>query len=107
MNIKDQINIYEFIDQSGDPSHYICWGHVDSERFRDECFKGYSVRPLVIQHRWQRTRRVVQESGKRKKARTRIDSVQSQANDISASAVTIGLAPKKNHTEILKEIDIN
>ncbi len=107
MNIKDQINIYEFMNQSGDPSHYICWGHVDSERFREECFKEFSVRPMVIQHRWERTKRVVQQKKKQKRFKTRIDSIQCQADDQNAKAVTIGLVPKNLHPDNPRDIEIN
>ena len=107
MDIKNQINIYEFVDQSGDPSHYSCWGHVDSERFRDECFKEFSVRPLVVQHSWQRTKRVIQQQERRKKVRTRIDSVQCHPEDQNAMAVTIGLAPGTIYPDNISDVDIN
>lgn len=107
MNDNEHINIYEYFDQTGDPSHYICHGHIDSEQFREECFKEYSVRPLVVRHGWQRTKRTVLREAKRKRARSRIDSVGCSPASNNATAVTIGLVPRDETEQELSEYDIN
>jgi hypothetical protein len=107
MTREEHINIYEYFDQSGDPSYYVCSGHVESDRFRDECFKEYSIRPLVVQHRWQRTKRTLISETKRKKNRSRIDSVHCSPDNRNATAATIGLAPKDETAQNLSDFDIN
>ncbi len=107
MERSDAINIYECFDQSGDPSHYICWGHVDSERFRDECYREFSVRPLVVQHRWQCTRKVLIKDHEKKKFRRRFDTIDCPETIKNATAITIGMAPKEENDYIPTEIEIN
>ncbi len=108
MDLKDHIDIYEFMDQSGDPSHYACWGHVDSDLFREECFKEYSVKPLVVQHSWQKTKNVIQsKKSKKHRTRTRTESVSCNQNDRNAMAITIGIVPSKEIERDLDEFDIN
>ena len=107
MNEQERINIYEYLDPSGDPSHYICNGHVDSNRFRDECFKEYSIRPLVVQHSWQCTKRTLLKRSKKKRAQSRIDSVDCSSENRNATAVTIGLVPKTLYERNVSEFDIN
>ena len=103
----EHINIYECFNQSGDPSYYICNGHVDSDRFRDECYKEYAIRPLVVQHGWQKTKRIVFRETKRKRVHSRIDSVHCSSENRNASAITIGLVPRDENNRNLSEIDIN
>jgi hypothetical protein len=107
MTEGDHINIYEYFDPTGDPSHYICNGHVDSEQFRDECFKEYSIRPLVIRHGWQQTKRTVLRESKKKRALSRIDSVRCSSATRNATAVTIGLVPRDERDQNLSDFDIN
>ena len=107
MERSEAINIYECFDQSGDPSHYVCWGHVDSERFRDECYKEFSVRPLLVQHKWQCTRKVLFKDHDKKKLRRRFDTVECSENLENAKAVTIGMAPKHDIDYIPREDEIN
>ncbi len=99
MNLRQSINIYECLDQSGDPSFYMCWGHIDSERFREECFREYAIRPLVIQHQWQRSQRVLVKESKRTRFRSRVDCVNELNQRDSSKAVTIGLLPKIDSIE--------
>lgn len=107
MDITEHIDIYECLDRSGDPSHYICHGHVDSQRFREECFREYSIRPMVIQHRWQKTKREVIRDAKKKRARSRITSIQCRASEQDAKAITIGLVHQGKSEQELEEFDIN
>jgi hypothetical protein len=107
MEVSDTIHIYECFDQGGDPSHYVCWGHVDSERFREECFKEYSVRPLVVQHRWQTTRKVLFTGSAKKRVHSRFDNVQSPDYVKNAQAVTIGIAPVQKTDPKMLEIEIH
>lgn len=90
MDHNEHINIYEFLDQNGDPSHYICHGHVDSERFREVCYKEFSVKPMVVQHSWQKNKRVSFKDAKSRRYRTKIDRIQCSEKDLNAKAVTIG-----------------
>ncbi len=107
MTDNERINIYEYFDQTGDPSHYVCNGHIDSEQFRDECFKEYSVRPLIVRHSWQRTKRTVLRESKRKRVLSRIDSVGCRAGSRNAKAVTIGFVPQEKSEQELSDFDLN
>ncbi len=65
--INKKFNIYEYLDKEGQPEQYVCSGHVDSTEFRDKCQEMYAVKPMVVQHRWRRIKRVVKhDSGKKK-----------------------------------------
>ncbi len=91
MEIEQSFNIYECFDQSGDPSKYICDGHVDSVSFREKCFSDFFIKPLVIQHQWQRTRKFVEREPDKKFSRCYIRSVPCNEKDKDATPVTVGL----------------
>ena len=107
METTEMFNIYECFDQDGEPSHYVCWGHVDSERFRNECFREYSVRPLVVQHRWQHTRKVLSKEPGRKRNRGRFTSMTYPENRRNATAVTVGIVSRPESEQVPGDIDIN
>ena len=54
MTEKNRLTIYEYLNRDGDPDAYVCSGHVDSMTFRDAVQQEFSVKPLVVQHRWRR-----------------------------------------------------
>jgi len=107
MEQSEPINIYECFDQSGDPSHYICWGHVDSESFRDKCYTEYSVRPLVIQHKWQRTQKVLFKESEKKRTRGKFHNIQCSESAKNATAITVGIVPKDETGHDTPEIVLN
>ena len=86
-----QLRIYEYFDRNGSPDHYACEGHIDSQAFREECEKAYAVKPLVVQHRWQRSRRIVKRESEKVKPRSFMTLVPCQPNEAGAKAVTVGL----------------
>lgn len=90
METKDKLEIYEYCDQHGFPSQYTCEGHIDSVRFREECQRIFSAKPLVIQHRWQRTKRISVRHAEKKFARSFTTEVLCTAYEKGAQAVTIG-----------------
>ncbi|MCP4751031.1 MAG: hypothetical protein GY866_09070 [Proteobacteria bacterium] len=94
MEISDHFTVYEYCDMEGHPHQYCCNGHIDSERFREECQKKYSIRPLVVQHRWQRTKRIVKQDPERKRARGYTTEVACLDYERGAKAVTVGLVRK-------------
>ena len=91
MEKQENLRIYEYFDQSGTPDHYACDGHVDSNAFREECQKTYAVKPMVIQHRWKRSRRIFKRISEKDKPRSFMTMVPCQPNEIGAKAVTVGL----------------
>lgn len=91
MNSAEQFVIYEYLDQKGDPSQLICDGHVDSMTFRDKCFKDFYVKPMVVRHQWQKTRRIVEQRPGKKYRNTRTETVYITNEEFGATPVTIGL----------------
>ena len=91
MKKQENLRIYEYFDQFGSPDHYACEGHIDSESFREECQKSYYVKPLVIQHRWQRSRKIVKRRSEKDKPRSYVAVVPCHPNETGAKAVTVGL----------------
>ena len=90
MEIDDKLIVYEYLDKDGQPEQYVCSGHIDSMKFREECEDMYSVKPLVIQHRWRRTKRIVKKDTKKKKTRVYLADVACLAEELDAYAVTVG-----------------
>lgn len=88
---QDKIRIYEVFGTDGDPEEYICSGHVDSEKFREACQNDYAVKPLVVQHRWRRTKRIVKRDPEKKRSRSYTTDVSCLANEKDAQAITVGL----------------
>jgi hypothetical protein len=91
MGSNEKIRIYEVFGTDGTPEEYICPGHVDSNTFREACQAEYSVKPLVVQHRWRRTKRIVKRDPEKKKARSYVTDVACLAGEQDAQAFTIGL----------------
>ena len=91
MKKRAQLRIYEYFDQNGSPDHFACEGHIESEAFREECEKTYAVKPMVVQHRWQRSRRIVKRDSKKDKPRSFMALVPCQPHEAGAKAVTVGL----------------
>jgi hypothetical protein len=91
MKKQPQLRIYEYFDKDGSPDHFACEGHIDSEAFRQECEKTYAVKPMVVQHRWQRSRRIVKRESEKHKTRSFMATVPCQSNEAGAKAVTVGL----------------
>ena len=91
METMEPFNIYECFDQNGDPIKYICQGHIDSTQFRDKCYEEYFVKPMVVQHRWRRTRKFVERQPDKKYARSYTRSERCSEFDNNATPVTVGL----------------
>lgn len=91
MNREYDIDIYEFFSSEGLPSQYVCSGHINSEIFRDECEKQHFIKPLVIQHRWQQTKRVPRKNTGKKFTRGYTANVSCFKEEPGAKAVTVGL----------------
>ena len=85
------LNIYEYLDQNGNPDKFICDGHIDSVAFRDKCFQDYYVRPLVVRHQWQKTRRIFKHTGRQKKLRNITETVYIASEEMGCKPVTVGL----------------
>lgn len=91
MGTDEKVRIYEVFGTDGDPEEYVCLGHVDSEKFREACQDEYDVKPLVVQHRWRKTRRIVKRDPEKKKARSYTTDVACLAGENGAEAFTVGL----------------
>ncbi|MBU2645381.1 hypothetical protein KKI24_11805 [bacterium] len=91
MTEKNSLIIYEYLNPDGDPDVYICAGHVDSMTFREAVHRKFSVKPLVVQHRWRRTRRIVKRDEEKKRARGYTTDVTCLSEEPGARAVTVGL----------------
>jgi hypothetical protein len=91
MDNEEKIRIYEVFGSDGSPEEYVCQGHVDSDKFRKACENDYAVKPLVVQHRWRRTKRIVKRDPEKKKTRSYTTDVACLAYEKDAEAFTIGL----------------
>lgn len=93
MNYETTLTIYEYLDPNGDADAYICSGHIDSVRFREAVQEKYAVKPLVVQHHWRRSKRVVKPGTNQKRYRFRgyTTDVVCLSDDPGAYAVTVGL----------------
>ena len=91
MGSNEKIRIYGVFGTDGNPEEYVCTGHVDSNTFREVCQAEYSVKPLVVQHRWRRTKRIVKRDPEKKRARSYVADVACLAGENDAQAFTIGL----------------
>ncbi len=91
MTEKTRLTIYEYLNPNGDPDKYVCAGHVDSTAFRDAVLQEYSVKPLVIQHRWRRTKRIVKRDPEKKRARGYTTDVVCFPEEPDSHAVTVGI----------------
>jgi len=91
MNEKVPLTIYEYLDSDGNPNEYICSGHVDSMTFREAVQQKFAVKPLVVQHRWRRSRRIVKQDPAKKKSLAYTTDVSCLAEDPGAQAITVGL----------------
>ncbi len=91
MKAKNRLFIYEYFSKNGHLEQYICFGHVDSEQFREQCQKMYSVKPLIIQHRWQRTKRIVKQYPDKKKNRDFLTEMVCSPEEQGARAITVGI----------------
>lgn len=91
MTIPDNFHIYEFFDQNGDPSQFICDGHVDSTTFRNKCVQDFSLSPLVVRHQWQKMRKVIESRPGKKKKLAVTKTIYSAHEVFGARPVTIGL----------------
>lgn len=89
MKTTDQFNIYEYLDQNGDPAKFICDGHVDSVVFREKCLRDFYVKPLVVRHQWLKVRRVSTKTTRKYLKKT--ETVYLTAKEAGATPVTIGL----------------
>ncbi len=91
MKTSEQLNIYECFDQKGDPVKFICDGHVDSTIFRDRCFEDYFVKPMVIRHQWQKTRKSFTRKTGKKFVRSVTETIDCPTEEMGATPITIGL----------------
>ena len=91
METGEHLNIYEYLDQSGVPSQFICDGHVDSVLFRDKCYEDYYVRPMVVRHQWQKTRRIASQRPGKKFKSSVLETVYLSNQERGSVPVTIGL----------------
>lgn len=91
MKEKKDLTIYEYLDPNGDPETYICSGHVDSTTFREAVQQEFSVKPLVVQHRWRRTKRIVKRDIEKKRSRGYTTQVVCPSEEPGASAITVGI----------------
>ena len=85
-----RLTIYEYLNHDGDPDAYVCAGHVDSVTFRDAVQQEFSVKPLVVQHRWRRTKRIVKRDVEKKKTRGYTTNVICFSKEPDSYAVTVG-----------------
>ena len=88
---NSRLTIYEYLNQNGDPDAYVCEGHVDSMTFRDAVQQEFSVKPLVVQHRWRRTKRIVKRDIEKKQARGYTTNVPCFSDEPDSFAVTVGI----------------
>jgi len=91
MNEKSRLTIYEYLDLNGVPETYICSGHVDSTTFRDAVQQKFAVKPLVVQHRWRRTKRIVKRNIEKKRSRGYTTDVLCPSEEPGSHAITIGI----------------
>ena len=91
MTEKNRLTIYEYLNRDGDPDAYVCSGHVDSMTFRDAVQQEFSVKPLVVQHRWRRTKRIVKRDIEKKRSRGYTTNVICYSEEPDSHAVTVGI----------------
>ena len=91
MKTKNSFNIYECFDQDGQPVKYICDGHLDSEAFREKCYRDFFIKPKVVQHLWRRSRRFLERNPDRKFVRAYTGSTACSEWDSGATPETVGV----------------
>lgn len=91
MNDEKGLTIYEYLSPNGDPDSYVCSGHVDSMAFREAVQKKYAVKPMIIQHRWRRSKRIVKRDLEKKRTRGYTTDVACLSEDPGAYAITVGI----------------
>lgn len=91
MQSEERLTIYEYLNPEGDPDSYLCPGHVDSVIFREAVQQKFAVKPRVVQHRWQRSKRIVKRDPEQKNARGYTTDVSCVSGEPGAYAVTVGL----------------
>jgi len=91
MKDENPITIYEYLDPNGDPDTYICPGHVDSITFREAVQEKFFVKPMVVQHRWRRSKRIVKRDPEKKRVRGYTTDVACLSEEPGAYAITVGI----------------
>lgn len=91
MNEENPLTIYEYVDPNGDPNTYMCNGHVDSITFREAVQEKFAVKPMIVQHRWRRSKRIVKRDIEKKRARVYTTDVACLSEEPGAYAITVGI----------------
>ncbi len=91
MKDESRLTIYEYLSPDGDADSYICSGHVDSMTFREAVQQKYAVKPMVVQHRWRRSKRIVKRDVEKKQIRGYTTDVACLSEEPGAYAITVGI----------------
>ena len=91
MNTAQPVNIYECFDPNGDAVKFICNGHIDAMMFRDKCYQDYFVKPMVVQHQWQKMRKYAGRREGKKFYKGVTKTVSCKPGEMGATPITVGM----------------
>lgn len=91
MNTDNSFNVYECFDQKGNPVKLVCDGHIDSMLFRDKCFKDFYVKPMVVRHQWQKTKKTFRKNAGKGFKKSLTETIDCGYGDTDATPITVGL----------------